>query len=88
MRRGDSGITYEGYGPEGVACSSSQTHGRTRTVGRFVMSSRGLAASVRRIRGVDVSEKGTILLEKAVADEDHGLALEAGRRRERWKRHG
>ncbi|HEV8481944.1 MAG TPA: YebC/PmpR family DNA-binding transcriptional regulator [Blastocatellia bacterium] len=76
-------ITYEGYGPAGVAVFiEAQTDNRTRTVAeiRHVFSRFGGNLGENGSVAWMFQKKGTIILEKSAADEEKimELALEAG----------
>jgi len=76
-------ITYEGYGPAGVAVFiEAQTDNRTRTVAeiRHVFSRYGGNLGENGSVAWMFQKKGTIILEKSVIDEEKimELALEAG----------
>ncbi|HKG23953.1 MAG TPA: YebC/PmpR family DNA-binding transcriptional regulator [Blastocatellia bacterium] len=76
-------ITYEGYGPGGVAVFiEAQTDNRTRTVAeiRHIFSKNGGNLGESGSVGWMFQKKGTILVDKGAADEERimELALEAG----------
>src|SRR6185295_9064392 len=76
-------ITYEGYGAGGVAVFIEvQTDNRVRTVAeiRHMFSKNGGNLGENGSVGWMFQKKGTLIIDKAVADEDKmmELALEAG----------
>ena len=76
-------ITYEGYGPGGVAIMvEAQTDNRTRTVAelRHMFAKNGGNLGETGSVGWMFQKKGAILVDKAAADEERimELALEAG----------
>jgi YebC/PmpR family DNA-binding regulatory protein len=76
-------ITYEGYGPGGVAVFiEAQTDNRTRTVAeiRHIFSKNGGNLGETGSVGWMFQKKGTIIIDKGAADEERmmELALEAG----------
>ncbi|HXG93514.1 MAG TPA: YebC/PmpR family DNA-binding transcriptional regulator [Blastocatellia bacterium] len=76
-------ITYEGYGPGGVAVFiEAQTDNRTRTVAeiRHIFSKNGGNLGESGSVAWMFHKKGTIIIDKAAADEEKimELALEAG----------
>jgi YebC/PmpR family DNA-binding regulatory protein len=76
-------ITYEGYGPGGVAVFiEAQTDNRTRTVAeiRHIFSKNGGNLGESGSVGWMFQKKGTIIVDKGAADEERimELALEAG----------
>lgn len=76
-------ITYEGYGPGGVAVFvECQTDNRTRTVAeiRHIFSKNGGNLGESGSVGWMFQKKGTIIVDKEAADEERmmELALEAG----------
>jgi YebC/PmpR family DNA-binding regulatory protein len=76
-------ITYEGYGPGGVAIMvEAQTDNRTRTVAelRHLFAKNGGNLGETGSVGWMFQKKGTIIVDKSAADEERimELALEAG----------
>ena len=75
-------ITYEGYGPGGVALLvQSMTDNRNRTVAEIGISSPRTAGTLGRAGPwLDVSEEGYIVVDKAAKSEEElfDLAIEAG----------